>query len=57
MVETEPWLLVTPGKWVVLVAMVVCPMLAVPVAALLVAPTPLDWVHVAQVAKQILMQW
>ena len=50
-------MLVTLGKWVVLVAMVECPALEVPVAALLVATTPVEWVHVAQVAKQILMKW
>ena len=55
--ETIPLVLVTLEEWVVLVAMVECPALAVPVAALLVAPTPLDWVHVAQVAKQVLVQW
>ena len=50
-------MLVTLGKWVVLVAMVECPMLVVPVAALSVAPTPVEWDHVAQVEKQILLQW
>ena len=49
-------MLVTLGKWVVLVAMVECPSLAVPVAALLVAPTPVEWVYVAQVVKRVLMQ-
>ena len=55
--DTEPQVLVTLGKWVVLVAMVECPALAVPVVAMSVAPTPIEWIHVAQVAKQILMQW
>ena len=50
-------MLVTLGKWVVLVAMVECPALVVPVAALSVAPTPVEWVYVAQVAKRALMQW
>ena len=50
-------MLVALGKWVVLVAMVECPALVVLVVALLVAPMPVEWVHVAQVAKQILMQW
>lgn len=56
-VETEPQVLVMLGKWVVLVAIVECPVLAVLVAAMLVAPTPIEWIHVAQVAKQVLMQW
>ena len=50
-------MLVTLGKWVVLVAMVECPALVVPVAALSVAPIPVEWVHVAQLVKQMLMQW
>ena len=50
-------MLVTLGKWVVLVAMVEFPMLVVPVVALSVALTPVEWDHVAQVAKQILLQW
>ena len=49
-------MLITLGKWVVLVAMVECPALVVPVVALSVAPTAVEWVHVTQVAKQILMQ-
>ena len=53
----EPWVLVMPGKWVVLVAMVVCPMLAVPVVALLIAPSPAQWNHVAWVAVQISPWW
>ena len=44
-------------KWVVLVAMVECPALVVPVAALAVAPMPIEWVYVALVAKQVLVQW
>ena len=50
-------MLVTLGKWVVLVAMVEVPMLVVPVVALLVDLTLVEWDHVAQVAKQILLQW
>ena len=46
-------MLVTLGIWVVLVAMVVCPMLVVPVAVLLVAP----WDHVVRVAMQMLPRW
>ena len=50
-------MLVTLGEWVVLVAMVECPVLVMLVAALLVAPMPVEWVYVAQVAKRVLMQW
>ena len=50
-------MLVTLGEWVVLVAMVECPMLVVPLAASSVAPTPVEWVYDAQAAKQVLVQW
>ena len=55
--DTKPWVLVTLGKWVVLVVMAVCPMLVVPVVVLLVAPSPVEWNQVAQVAMQILPRW
>ena len=50
-------MLVTLGKWVVLVAMVECPTLVVLLAASSVAPTPVEWVYDAQTAKQVLVQW
>ena len=50
-------MLVTLGKWVVLVAMKECPTLVVPLAATSVAPTPVEWVYDAQAAKQVLVQW
>ena len=50
-------MLVTLEKWVVLIAMVGCPALVVQVAALSVAPMPVEWVYVAQVAKRVLMKW
>ena len=40
-----------------LVAMVVRPMLAVPVVAVLVAPSPVECNQVARVAVQLLPRW
>ena len=39
------------------VAMMECPVLVVPGAALSVAPTPVEWVYDAEAAKQVLVQW
>ena len=50
-------MLVTLGEWVVLVAMVECPMLVVPLAASSVASLSIEWVYDAQAAKQVLVQW
>ena len=55
--ETIPLVLVTLEEWVVLVAMIECPMLVVPLAASSVAPLPVEWVYDAQAAKQVLVQW
>ena len=55
--ETVPQVLVTLEEWVVLVAMIECPMLVVPLAVSSVAPTPVEWVYDAQAAKQVLVQW
>ena len=55
--ETIPLVLVTLEEWVVLVAMIECPMLVVPLAASSGALTPVEWVYDAQAAKQVLVQW
>ena len=50
-------MLVTLEEWVVLGAMMECPMLVMPLAASSVTPTPVGWVHDARAAKQVLVQW
>ena len=50
-------MLVTLEEWVVLVAMVECPMLVVLLVASSVALLPIEWVYDAQAAKQVLVQW
>ena len=56
-VEMEQWGLVTPGKWAELVTMAVRLILVVPVAALSVVPSPVEWSQVAWAVMQVLVWW
>ena len=53
----EQWGPVAPGKWAVLVTMVVRLMLVLPVAALSVVPSLVLWSQVARMAMYVLLQW
>ena len=50
-------MLVTLGKWVVLIAMAVCPMLVVQVVASLVVQSPVELGQVVRVVTQVSLQW